>query len=41
MQNIKSGQLILAAILAIFVYGVIAAMLGTIMPTFKVLRFQP
>src|SRR5689334_17012521 len=35
MQNIKSGQLILAAILAIFVYGVIAAMLGTIMPTFK------
>ena len=35
MQNIKTGQLILAAILAIFVYGVIAAMLGTIMPTFK------
>lgn len=29
-----SGQLILAAVLAIFVYGVIAAMLGTIMPTY-------
>jgi fucose permease len=29
----SSGQLILAAILAIFVYGMIAAMLGTIMPT--------
>ncbi len=28
-------MLILAAILAIFVYGVIAAMLGTIMPTFQ------
>jgi fucose permease len=29
----SSGRLILAAILAIFVYGMIAAMLGTIMPT--------
>jgi fucose permease len=35
MPNIRTGQLILAAILAIFVYGVIAAMLGTIMPTFQ------
>src|SRR5579863_183443 len=34
MQNIKMGRLIVAAILAIFVYGVIAAMLGTIMPSF-------
>jgi fucose permease len=34
MQNIKTGRLIVAAILAIFVYGVIAAMLGTIMPSF-------
>ncbi len=32
MQRVKTGQLIFAAILAIFVYGVIAAMLGTIMP---------
>ena len=29
----SSGRLILAAILAIFVYGMIAAMLGTVMPT--------
>jgi fucose permease len=34
MPNIKTGRLIVAAILAIFVYGVIAAMLGTIMPSF-------
>lgn len=32
LQPSRSGQLILAAILAIFVYGVIAAMLGTILP---------
>jgi fucose permease len=31
----RSGRLILAAILAIFVYGMIAAMLGTIMPSFE------
>jgi fucose permease len=35
MPKVKAGQLILAAILAIFVYGVIAAMLGTLMPTLK------
>jgi fucose permease len=35
MATVRSGQLILAAILAIFVYGMIAAMLGTIMPTFE------
>ncbi|MBI3280044.1 MAG: MFS transporter [Acidobacteria bacterium] len=29
----KSGKIIFAAILAIFVYGMIAAMLGTLMPT--------
>lgn len=29
----NSGRIILAAILAIFVYGMIAAMLGTVMPT--------
>jgi len=34
MPNVKVGRLVLAAILAIFVYGVIAAMLGTIMPSF-------
>jgi fucose permease len=35
MANVKTGQLITAAILAIFVYGMIAAMLGTLMPTFN------
>jgi fucose permease len=35
MATVRSGRLILAAIMAIFVYGVIAAMLGTLMPTFK------
>ena len=35
MAQLSSGRLILAAIMAIFVYGVIAAMLGTLMPTFK------
>jgi fucose permease len=35
MATVRTGQLILAAILAIFVYGMIAAMLGTIMPTFN------
>jgi fucose permease len=35
MAPVRSGQLILAAILAIFVYGMIAAMLGTILPSFK------
>ena len=34
MANVRSGQLILAAIFAIFVYGMIAAMLGTILPSF-------
>lgn len=33
-KSSASTQLILAAVLAIFVYGVIAAMLGTIMPTY-------
>jgi fucose permease len=32
---IRSGQLILAAVLAIFVYGVTASMLGTVMSSFK------
>ena len=35
MANVRSGQLIVAAILAIFVYGMIAAMLGTILPSFQ------
>ncbi len=35
MTRVRSGQLILAAILAIFVYGMIAAMLGTILPSFN------
>ncbi len=35
MAKVRTGQLILAAILAIFVYGMIAAMLGTLMPTFN------
>lgn len=34
MAKIKTGQLILAAVLAIFVYGMVAAMLGTILPAF-------
>ncbi len=38
MAKVRSGQLILAAILAIFVYGMIAAMLGTILPSF---HFNP
>src|SRR4051812_44877147 len=38
MAQVRSGQLILAAVLAIFVYGMIAAMLGTILPSF---RFPP
>ncbi|HSM77081.1 MAG TPA: MFS transporter [Bryobacteraceae bacterium] len=33
MSETKSGRLIVAAILAIFVYGVIAAILGTILPS--------
>jgi len=32
MSTVKSGRLILAAILAILVYGMIAAMLGTLLP---------
>ncbi|MFN3324050.1 MAG: MFS transporter [Bryobacteraceae bacterium] len=40
MANVKTGQLIIAAILAIFVYGVIAAMLGTLMPTFDLTMEQ-
>ena len=35
MPKVNPGRLIIAAILAIFVYGVIAAMLGTIMPSWK------
>lgn len=35
MSTVKSGRLILAAILAILVYGMIAAMLGTLLPSFK------
>lgn len=34
MAKVRSGQLILAVIFAIFVYGMIAAMLGTILPSF-------
>jgi fucose permease len=34
MVKVRSGQLIVAAVLAIFVYGMIAAMLGTILPAF-------
>src|SRR4051794_22716782 len=34
MAQVRSGRLILAAVLAIFVYGMIAAMLGTILPSF-------
>src|SRR5262245_13641082 len=34
MATVRTGQLILAAVLAIFVYGMVAAMLGTLMPTF-------
>ena len=33
MASVKSGRLIVAAILAILVYGMIAAMLGTLLPT--------
>lgn len=40
MANQSSARLILAAILAIFVYGVIAAMLGTLMPTFDLTTEQ-
>ena len=32
---VSKGRLITAAILAIFVYGMIAAMLGTLLPSFK------
>ena len=32
MAAVKSGRLILAAILAVLVYGMIAAMLGTLLP---------
>src|SRR5712692_9693719 len=32
---VSKGRLIPAAILAIFVYGMIAAMLGTLLPSFK------
>jgi fucose permease len=35
MARVKSGQIIFAAILAIFVYGMIAVMLGTILPSFE------
>lgn len=35
MSTGKSGWLILAAILAILVYGMIASMLGTLLPSFK------
>jgi MFS transporter, FHS family, glucose/mannose:H+ symporter len=40
MSQVKASYLILAAILAIFVYGVIAAMLGTIMPTLDLTPVQ-
>jgi fucose permease len=33
--KISTGRLIIAAILAVFVYGIIAAMLGTILPSLK------
>src|SRR5690349_20834453 len=35
MARVKTGQLILAAIFAIFVYGMVAPMLGTLLPTFQ------
>lgn len=35
MAQGKSTQLIIAAVLAIFVYGVVAAMLGTLLPSFN------
>jgi fucose permease len=35
MSAVSKGRLIPAAILAIFVYGMIAAMLGTLLPSFK------
>jgi fucose permease len=35
MAQVKSGRLIVAAILAILVYGMIAAMLGTLLPSFN------
>ncbi len=40
MAQVSSGRLILAAVLAILVYGMIAAMLGTIMPTFQLTNEQ-
>jgi len=40
MPKINTRQLILAAVLTILVYGVIASMLGTIMPTFKLTEEQ-
>lgn len=40
MATIQSGRLILAAVLAILVYGMIAAMLGTILPTFNLTMEQ-
>ena len=38
MSTVKSGRLILAAILAILVYGMIAAMLGTLLPRLQASR---
>jgi len=35
MPTVKSSRLILAAILAILVYGMVAAMLGTLLPSFN------
>ena len=35
MSTVKAGRLIVAAILAILVYGMIAAILGTLLPSFK------
>jgi fucose permease len=40
MAKVNPGRLIVAAIMAILVYGVIAAMLGTIMPSWKLLPEQ-
>jgi hypothetical protein len=34
VPTVKAGRIIIAAILAILVYGMIAAMLGTLLPSF-------
>ena len=40
MTKVNPGRLIIAAILAIFMYGVVAAMFGTIMPSWKLTNEQ-